>query len=195
MSGPDKILAEFARRNDSEIIVEVILAWERPLSISGLEILAGAAVGRSRQPVRKGPIYSIPDSNGKKVQFVEASQLNDILSNICKVWNAETQSIAIIERFLWLIVAMSNAHAFRDGNGRVARALGNAYLIKNGVLPHGPLPLGPLAYATGGNFELAVRRAEILGDWRPISHVMITLIEIYSRLYPTYFDYCSGQKI
>jgi hypothetical protein len=178
-----KPLSVFSHREPSECVVLAILQLEKSeLSIKVLESLAGLCIGAAKQMLRTTPHFTNPDKQGRRVEFVSSSEVPRALSNICKVWNDTQQAETAIQTALWIFVATLNAHAFKDGNSRLARALLNSYLIKSNLLAHGPLPLGPLIYACQGNFELALRRAEITNDWLPLFDVFHKIIQIYSAL-------------
>jgi Fic/DOC family len=176
-----KPLSVFSHREPSELLVLAILQLEKSdLNIKVLESLAGLCVGAAKQRLRITPHFTNPDQQGRRVEFIGSNEVPRALDTMCKVWNDRHQAETAIQTALWIFVAILNAHAFKDGNGRLARALLNSYLIKSNILTHGPLPLGPLIYACQGNFELALRRVEITNDWLPLFDVFHKIIQIYS---------------
>lgn len=65
-------------------------------------------------------------------------------------------------------VALLNAHAFPDGNGRIARLLLNFALRRAGMSPRAYLPVFTAMRVSRGGYEIRLREAEIFGRWDPI---------------------------
>ncbi len=147
-----------------------------------LAAIAGRCVGLNSQQMRVGQASTQPDAQGRFVQFIPPEQVPRVLNDVCTAWNIESSGEAALLRALWIFVATLNAHAFCDGNGRLARTLLNSYLLRAGVLSRTPLPLGPLIYATRGNFEIAVRRVELMGDWTSLCAAFKSLVLSYVKI-------------
>ena len=177
-----KPLEVFASRPPMEILVGKACSPGFVLTPESLTDIAALATGAVNLAIRSGRLFTTPDARGIQVEFVSPEAVPVLIQKICGLFNTRATGPSAVHGAVWLLVAVLNAHAFLDGNGRVARALANAYLIRNGALMHGPLPLGPLVYATGGNFEVAVRYVEIKNDWRPLARVMAEIVEVYAGL-------------
>jgi hypothetical protein len=149
------------------------------LDLPAIERIAGICIGATLQRMRRGRQFTAPDELGRQVEFISAEELPSALDQVCKVWNEPAIGPSAVARGIWIFIATLNAHAFEDGNGRLGRFLLNAYLIKCGLLKGFPIPLGPLIYASGGNVELAVRRAEAFGDFTDVSEVFREMLSFY----------------
>jgi hypothetical protein len=78
------------------------------------------------------------------------------------------------------LVAITNCHPLLDGNGRLARIVGN-WLLAPVQRPAGSiyLPLREIgAYARGG-YLLRVRQAEIQEDWEPLACFLRAALELW----------------
>ena len=79
-------------------------------------------------------------------------------------------------------VLLLNCHPFTDGNGRVARILLN-HVLKQGGMPDGVyLPLYEVANRFMGGYEIALRFAEIRGDWEPFLQYLLDAIRCYREI-------------
>ena len=181
LAGPFSALSNFEERGASEPVVLNILQRKR-LDIGVLEELAGLCVGEARLPVRTESAYSTRDARGQRTEFISAKEVPGALVTICDVINQSTSNSHVMFSALWILVSVLHTHAFQDGNGRLARSLMNAFLIKSGALANGPLPLGPLIYATKGNFRIAINRVTILGDWCPLFRNICVIFEVFARI-------------
>jgi hypothetical protein len=152
----------------------------KTLNLGGLLEVVEKCTGVISTGLRTRHHFSVPDRNGIRVQFVAPKLLPAIMEHVCHIWNGLTYDEGdALRRALWLLAITLNAHPVADGNGRLARAIFNGYLIKHKLCPHGALPLGGMIYLSAGNFELAVRRLEIFGDWLPLIEVMTNILQFY----------------
>lgn len=78
-----------------------------------------------------------------------------------------------------LLALTNNAHAFRDGNGRLGRALFNYCLHCSGLPDTCFVPLKTLAALSHGGYELYLREAELFGRWDGLYAYHCTAIDIY----------------
>lgn len=69
-----------------------------------------------------------------------------------------------------------NCHPFTDGNGRTARLLFNHILHRGGMPVDLYLPLHEIARRSQGGYEIALRIAELRGDWEPFLRWLLDAI-------------------
>ena len=67
------------------------------------------------------------------------------------------------------------SHPYRDGNGRLARAMFQRSLGRSGLLGGPFLPLGPLVYANHRVHDRALQHLGSTGEWDPFVSVMLGL--------------------
>lgn len=181
--GEGRDLKRFCVRPPCEsVVTEICKNAEAPLTMVEIERFAGLGIGKPPQKIRTTRLITPPNKRGRSIEFALPENVPVILSNVCRVWRDGLDGAYDIRAALWILAGTLNAHPFPDGNGRVARALTNAFLIRSGILRHGPLPLGALVYAAGGNFEVAVRRVVIDGNWDQLGKVVYGMVSVYSVL-------------
>jgi hypothetical protein len=175
-------LSDFKDRVDSESIVAAILNKNTStLSLDTIETFGGMCVDLPIQKIRTTRLVTLPNSRGKSVEFALPEDVPVILGNVCKVWRDGIPGESDVYAALWIMVGVLNAHPFTDGNGRLARALANGYLIKRGLLKCGPLPLGALCYAAAANYVVAIRRVVLDGNWEQLARVMLGMLRAYQK--------------
>ncbi len=178
-AGTQRDLSHFERRIPEEAVVQFLV--DRPrIDSPALKVAAGVATGGPFPDIRSTVITTQPDRQGRYVQFIAPDHISGVLSEVYRVWAMAAPAPEAVFNAVWLLAAVLNAHPFPDGNGRLARALCNAYLLKSGVLCHGALPLGALIYASRGNFEIAMRRVEIMQTWEPLCRFFLATITAYA---------------
>jgi hypothetical protein len=69
-----------------------------------------------------------------------------------------------------------NCHPFTDGNGRTARVLFNHLLHRGGMPAEVYLALHEIARRSQGGYEIALRIAELHGDWEPFLRWLLDAI-------------------
>jgi hypothetical protein len=117
-----------------------------------------------------------PDARGRFVVYPSASTSVERMKLVAAVLSRLKKGESV-RSAVWILVATLNAHAFADGNGRLARLLWQLAVSRLSGLPAQLFPIGPLIYASGGAFEIAVRRVEVQGVWQPI----VDLLAVYSK--------------
>ena len=177
-------VAKLCERGASEIAVQHLLR-DPDFELSIAELGHVAVLGREglEPGVRQKRVFTQADDQGRRTEFIPVQHVAQSLDRICTIWNEASHETPDVFTALWIWVAITNAHPFQDGNGRLGRALMNAYLIRTGLNRHGPIPFGALKYAAQGNFEAAVRYMEATGDWLPLVKVFNVLIGSYSILF------------
>lgn len=73
-------------------------------------------------------------------------------------------------------VMLLNCHPFTDGNGRTARVVLNHLLRRAGMPSDVYLPLSEIARRSDGGYEIALRMAEVRGDWAPFLRWLLDVI-------------------
>ncbi len=165
----------FLRRAPAKEVCNFLLSIEN-LSLDGIKVAAGLCAEVPRQEFRAGPQFTIADDFGRMAEFIDSEKVGFAIEQIIKAFNYDNCLMQPVFRATWIMVATLNAHAFANGNGRLARALANAVLIRSGSLGRTPLPLGPLMYATRGNFKIAANRAVLQGRWMPALAAMRAMV-------------------
>lgn len=130
--------------------------------------------------VRSGNASTVSDRSGAGVSFAPPQDIPAQLDAICVVGrgpNASTLLQAISLQAMW-----TNLHPLTDGNGRSGRVLLNLCLWRDRAGSELYLPLNGLRSGYGPTYEIAVRAAEIRGDWLPIIQLFHSLLRSYSQL-------------
>lgn len=189
LAGETRSLSTFLDRRPLDPVGRTLCAHAAaPMTIERLQRIAGGCVGRKSQPIRAKGHRTTADKDGRSVDFIPPEEVKPALERICAHWNgmlAQTGEAAVASA-VWILVAVLNAHAFPNGNGRLARALFSGALARTGACRHGYIPLGPLIYATQGNFEVGVRRAELQDDWSTLARMLDQMIADYAELLPAF---------
>lgn len=130
--------------------------------------------------VRSGHLSTAPDRSGVRVGFASPHHIPGQLGAICELGRQANGSVllqAISLQAMWL-----NLHVLTDGNGRVGRVMLNLCLWRQRTGSELYLPLNGLRSGYGPSYEIAVRAAEIQGDWFPLVHLFHSLLRSYSQL-------------
>ena len=121
------------------------------------------------------------DRDGNQVYFPHVSavpgQLERLLLRLADGQDSPVLLTAVVAYALLL-----NCHPFNDGNGRTARVLFNHLLRRGGMPRNVYLPLYEIALRSHGGYEIALRIAEIQGDWEPFLRYMLNAILCFREL-------------
>lgn len=79
-----------------------------------------------------------------------------------------------------VLMLVTNAHPYRDGNGRLGRLLFNLCLRRSGLPDHSYVAVSEIANRSRGGYEIRLRQAEVLGEWEPYLAFMADLVDIQS---------------
>ena len=176
-------LRVFRDRVDAEPIVAAIVADNATiLDLEAIERFGGMCVDLPIQKIRTTRLVTLPNSRGRTVEFALPEDVPHILENVCRVWRDGIKGESDVYAALWIMVGVLNAHPFMDGNGRLARAVTNAYLMKRGMLKKGPLPLGVLCYPAASNYVVAIRRVVLDRNWEQLARVMLGMLRVYKDI-------------
>lgn len=160
--------ADFAARPPSEL--GAFAAWQA-VGAGTLDVPAVININRilgGSEELRRGRIETTPFKSGHKVMFDCSSPPKAFLAQWLDAFAEPCALGDVMARAIWLFVDFLIAHPFRDGNGRTARVLFQAFLNANGMLPAPLLPLYPALLVNQRAFLGAVWAWELLGDPRPI---------------------------
>jgi hypothetical protein len=114
--------------------------------------------------VRQRPVQTMTDRFGGVVVFPNTAAVPFQMQCIARFISAEFRDAPLYTAVV-AMAAILNLHPFEDGNGRSSRVIFNLSLWHAfGRRPY--IALFEHMQASGGDFELALRRAEVLGDWR-----------------------------
>lgn len=116
-----------------------------------------------RPDIRQGDIRTTSDRGGY-VQFPPAEMLRTRISEVFNVLYARPGESALF-RSLMVMVFVTNAHAYSDGNGRLSRLLFNLNLWHEGVPWGFYFPWVIFFNRSRGGILLRVRQAEIHENW------------------------------
>lgn len=144
-------------------------------AIAGL--VTGQPIGRVVQAIaqhvagsgdfRRTRAQTAADSAGRYFRYPASDQIPRRMEELGEVLASPADRPDAFDAVMTL-VAVSNLHPFRDGNGRVARVLFNGLLQRRQANPSCYLPLHPLALLSRGGFVVRIRLAEIRGEWLPL---------------------------
>lgn len=114
--------------------------------------------------VRTGSHWLGADRFGHRVRLPSPAELEERLEGVGATIRIRAAGAPVFTAIVTL-AGLVNAHPFADGNGRVARMLFTACL-RAGGLPHDTyIPFYEFAERACGGYEIALRLAEIRGEW------------------------------
>lgn len=118
--------------------------------------------------LRTGPARTNPDASGRGIEFPPPETLPGRLETLHRFLAATEGPSAF--KSLVAMVAITNAHPFADGNGRVSRVLANLCLnLGRTTDTFAFLPIREIGNQPAGNLTLYAREAELRGAWGPIA--------------------------
>ena len=149
------------------------VAGTLPAALAGPGALAdwlldvAAATGVAEPRLRSGPVGLDPDGAGRVVAFADAREIPGRLQALCE--RLRQASPWPCFDALVLQAGLLNLHPLRDGNGRAARVAYAAMLRWRypGLVAHPPVYR--LRSAAPFAFEIALRSAELHGEWRRLA--------------------------
>lgn len=128
---------------------------------------------------------STTEARGGRVIFPNATLASIRLGEVVDMLNQQPKPYPSWIFFATVImVCISNAHPFTNGNGRVSRMLFNSVLRWGGGMPGDAyIPLYEINEMARGGFELRVREAELGHGWDKLAHYICDVIEIVETYY------------
>jgi len=118
---------------------------------------------------RTGFVKLSDDKAGNQIYFPHVSSVSGQLERLRLLITDQNAAPPIFTAAIAYAVLL-NCHPFTDGNGRTARALFNHLLHRGGMPANVYLPLYEIARRSHGGYEIALRMAELRGDWAPLLH-------------------------
>jgi hypothetical protein len=149
------------------------LAGPKALARWLLDVAAAAGVAEPR--LRSGPVGLDPDGAGRMVAFADAREIPGRLQALCERLRLSSRLLCFDA--LVLQAGLLNLHPLRDGNGRAARLAYTAMLRWRypGLVAHPPVYR--LRSAAPFAFEIALRSAELHGEWRRLARFHAAVID------------------
>jgi len=126
---------------------------------------------------RRGTVRLADDRAGNQVFFPHVSTVRGQLERV-RLLIASRSAAPSLFIAAAAYLALLNCHPFTDGNGRTARVLLNHLMRRGGLPRHVYIPLHEIALRSHGGYEIAVRLAEIEGDWSPFLKWLIDAIRV-----------------
>jgi Fic family protein len=129
VEGVVEMVLDAASRNAEPLTAERLYAWHTALFPTGYSGMNKIAVGRWRDDA-DGPMQVVSGSVGRRRIHFEAPPADALPVEVARflAWaNADTGEPALVKAglaHLWLVTL----HPFDDGNGRIARAVGDLFL-------------------------------------------------------------------
>jgi Fic family protein len=122
-----------------------------------------------------------PDARGNRIALSPPSARPIQLATLVGVLKPDALPDPVA-RAATALVLLVNCHPFDDGNGRLGRILFNAVLRQAGMPAGTYVPFYELAARARGGYVLALRTAEISGDWGPILSWAAAAIDCHQAL-------------
>ena len=165
-----------------------------PLKTLDLEILTALAQrvnGDPQMQLRRRGLRTVPDSRGVSIVFPEAEVAVGRTTSLCAAYTA-CRGADVLRLAVWVLAALLNAHPYPEGNGRLSRLLFAGMLTRVG-LTHAPVfAIGPLAHASQGAFEIAVRRIGVQDRWQPLVDLLALYADYIARHLPKVVESSDG---
>jgi hypothetical protein len=126
---------------------------------------------------RRTRSWLAPDAAGVSIELPAADNALATLDELRRFLQGGTGSLGLSAVTALLLTV--NAHALTDGNGRTARILFNA-VLRSRFPTMAYLPLSEVFQRSDGGYEIALRQAEIRGEWEPLLQ-FVTSVALFCR--------------
>ena len=130
---------------------------------------------------RNGEIRLADNDIGNQVFFPPPSAVPRQIETLRRFLLARDNGPAIFRASVAMALLL-NCHPFTDGNGRTARVLFNLALREGGMPATTYLPFYEIGLRSDGGYQLALRQAEIRGEWEAFLSYVLATIELCRRL-------------
>ncbi|MBD8528036.1 Fic family protein [Pseudomarimonas arenosa] len=124
--------------------------------------------------IRSGRMF-LRSLQQREVEMPSAQCACSSLQSICQMLVDRNSMPGLLQATV-VHVGILNAHAFEDGNGRLARMVFNAVLRRAGLAAHCYVPIFEAQSHSRGGYEVRLREAEIFGDWNSLIQYFCNLI-------------------
>lgn len=141
-------------------------------------------IGKELSPLNGGfrtnRAQFLKDAAGVRVLFPSSERIKPRLSELHGYLRTHLPTQPLFAATV-AMVAITNCHPFRDGNGRTSRLLFNGLLRFHGLAGNTYIPLYEIFWASGCGFEIRMRIAELRNDWAPLCGYMGNVISLICR--------------
>lgn len=127
---------------------------------------------------REGSVKLADDKAGNQIYFPPVSAVPRQVERLRLLLAGPSEAPPLFTAAVAYLLLL-NCHPFTDGNGRTARVLFNHVLHRGGMPGHVYLPLHEIARRSHGGYEIALRLAELRGDWAPFLRWLLKLLACY----------------
>lgn len=173
---PGRSLAEHA-------LLDGLAPFECPTRSTAWVAAMNSCLTGEADPWRKSEMRLEADRSGAVIILPSASFASHQLR---ETWRLFDDPVAgpVVWRATVVLALFVNCHPFKDGNGRVARILFNSVLREGGMPRSSYVPFYEIAAQSKGGYEIALRCAEIRGDWAPLLDYVVRALSICKSAAP-----------
>jgi Fic/DOC family len=130
---------------------------------------------------RSCPIHLDGDKAGHEVFFPPPAAIPAQLEKLRRFLVSGDNTPALFRAAVAKALIL-NCHPFTDGNGRVSRVLFNYILRQGGMPAQVYIPFYEIARRSHGGYEIALRQAEIRGEWEPFLRFMLAVVQCHQSI-------------
>ncbi len=130
---------------------------------------------------RDGTVRLGDDREGNRIFFPHVSAVPGQLERLRLLLVGQTGAPPLFTAGVAYALFL-NCHPFTDGNGRTARVLFNHLLHRDGMPRQVYLPLHEIARRSHGGYEIALRMAEVRGEWEPFLRFILNGIQCHREV-------------
>ncbi len=158
--------------------------WRRtvcwPLSMADVQRFIALCTGGDGA-LRTTPVWIRSHDGHSQLPMVPAHHSAERLAQLLRLLADGAVGVGMTAA-VQVLAMVNNAHAFRDGNGRLGRALFNFCLHRAGLPDQCFLPLKTLTVLSQGGYEIRLREAELYDRWDGLYGYHCTTTELYAWL-------------
>lgn len=175
------IVPDAGRSRAEAVVLEAFEARSRALpslSPSGFRDRLAAlnhALTDGKGGWRTGFVKLSDDRAGNQIYFPPVSEVPQQLERL-RLLLAEPAEAPPLFTAAAAYLMLLNCHPFTDGNGRTARVVVNHLLRQAGMPGDVYLPIHEIARRSDGGYEIALRLAELRGDWASFLRWLLNML-------------------